>query len=80
MYSDVSDTGYGGYTVEHGYHMSRDYGPRMRQPVAPPGSENSFRVPRGKATEPTCVGSLITKMWCKSLRLGAKNNTSNLRH
>ena len=23
LYSDASDTGYGGYTVEHGYHMAQ---------------------------------------------------------
>ena len=37
VYLDVSDTGFGGYTIEHGYHMAQDSGPKMKQPVAPPG-------------------------------------------
>ena len=38
VYSDASDTGYGGYVVEHGPCVA--YGPRMR-PIRAPHGESS---------------------------------------
>ena len=59
VYSDASDTGFGGYTVEHGYHMAQEQWSQNEAACSSTwrelrkGGKNGFRILYRKAYQPT---------------------------